>query len=64
MKMNQSRPFHSRLVRNGALRVMPRAWLALAAATAALASPLLHAASNPASQGKDIKLRILSSPAE
>lgn len=49
---------------NGAPRCAPRAWLALAATTAVLASPLLNAASNPISQGKDVQLHILSSPAE
>jgi Tannase-like family of unknown function (DUF6351) len=38
--------------------------VALAAATAALASPLAQAASNPSSQGKDVQLRIVSSPAD
>ena len=41
----------------------PSRWLALAA-VAALVSPQLQAASNPASQGKDVQLRVLSSPAQ
>ena len=47
-----------------ALRRLARAGVAMAAAAAALTSPGLSANSNPASQGKDVQLRILSSPAQ
>ena len=36
----------------------------LVAAVAVLASPGIEAASNPASQGKNVQLRVLSSPAQ
>ena len=54
MKTNGSSGFFSS-------RRTPSRWLALAA-VAALISPPLQAASNPSSQGKDVKLQILSSP--
>jgi hypothetical protein len=64
MNKKQSRSLSFRMKSDRARRHLPHAWLALAAATAALASPLLQATSNPSSQGKDVQLRIVSSPAQ
>ena len=46
------------------LRKAARICATLVAAVAVLASPGIEAASNPASQGKNVQLRVLSSPAQ
>ena len=48
----------------GVLREAARTCATLVAAVAVLASPGIDAASNPASQAKDVQLRVLSSPAQ
>lgn len=62
MTKNQSRPFSFVRRPECAVHSVSRMWLAIAGAATALASPGLSAASNPASQGKDVQLSILSSP--
>jgi len=63
MTKKQSRNFFFPSGPREAMRHASHRWLALAA-VAALVSPPLHAASNPNSRGKDVQLRVLSSPAQ
>ena len=64
MKNSQPDPFFHLPESSVAARWRPRTWLTLAAAVIALAGPAIAGASNPGSQGKDVRLRVVSSPAQ
>jgi len=64
MNRDPSRLSSSCSLRNDSARRAPVRWLALAAVAIACTAPPLQAASNPSSQGKDVKLRVLSSPVQ
>jgi hypothetical protein len=64
MTTRQSRPSSFFSPRRARARSGPLRWLALAAVATAFASPSVQAASNPRGQGKDVQLRVLSSPPE
>jgi hypothetical protein len=64
MKNHRRGSLFFRWVAGGGLRRVAPACAVLAAAAAMLASPGLQAASNPLSQGKDVQLSVVSSPAQ